>query len=202
MGRNATQEQSSDRTYSSLFLIGGTDSVPGFSRRADLDVLGGARIKKTLISDGDFIVSKDATLNGNITVLGNSSFDTLTVTEVCGNILTDLIQAKNSGNISVSGNIVLDDMIDSVTTITLNKATNVNGNISVNGTQVVGPQQPAVTAITLDATLGNIAPDGSLVVTGNTAASDTSATINNNFADLTEKVNKIFELLATHGLMA
>lgn len=71
-----------------------------------------------------------------------------------------------------------------------------NGGIE-GGDAITRTQQSAITALT-DSTGGTA--DGTLSACGNTSTSDQSAVINNNFAELNDKLDAILTALAGFGL--
>jgi hypothetical protein len=78
MPRKATQETSLDETFSSLRIIGGHDVLPDrLGKYPDLDVDGGARIRKSLVAIGDAVFRGEATVEGNLMILGNTNFQTI-----------------------------------------------------------------------------------------------------------------------------
>lgn len=137
-------------------------------------------------SGGNLIMTSDVCMNGNLyvsNVFGKSPINVFDNINAFGNIVVD-------GEVKV-GNTVINDV-----------GVYSNGNVFIDGTQVVGPQQPTISLLALDGGLTGITPDGSLVTVGNTTISNEGPTINDNFADLTEKVNMMLNVLAAHGLIA
>lgn len=130
-----------------------------------------------------------------------------------GNINMAVINATGditkdaTGNVCLTGSLVLGGSlfvsnIVGTSPVTIDNELFVQGNVYIDGGQVLGPSQSLVTSLSLDGGLGGISPDGSLVTVGNTLTSDVSSTINDNIADLAEKVNMILDVLVAHGLMA
>jgi len=73
-------------------------------------------------------------------------------------------------------------------------ATNFSGPLKLGGTQVLTAQQAAIVSLT------------NAVGTGNDALQDVTATfsqtiLNNNFKDVTDKIEEILGVLRTHGLI-
>ena len=247
MSRGASKEQEQNKRFTSLRLIGGRDcNVNQTSRYSDLDVQGGGRIRKTLCCDGDFVAGGDGSISGNLTVLGNTSFDAIIVSNliadlidsniglidnltsviitadsitsanVIGNLIGDLIgdlfgnicsDTRIKGDVAVDGNIVVGGSlyvsnIVGNSPVTIDDELYVQGNIFINGSQIIGPQQASISSISLDGILSNISPDGSLVAIANTMTGDESGNLNANYADLTEKINMILDVLVSHGLIA
>lgn len=149
MSNNASKSKEINKVYSSLLLNGGIECVPSNVRHPDLDVYGGARIRKTLCADGDTSIGGDTTLNGDTTILGNlmvfgnTIFTDLTVTDLhADNIDTEVITA-NCINLnivkveSITSNIIVGNSITGVdgcfdTLVVKNDAT-IYGNLVING---------------------------------------------------------------------
>lgn len=126
----------------------------------------------------------------------------LAVIDATGNIEKDA-----TGNVCLSGNLIVGGTlfasnIAGNSPVTIDDTLFVQGNVYINGAQVLGPSQPLISSLGLDGGLSGISPDGSLVTVGNTLAADESTVINENIADIAEKINMIMDVLVAHGLMA
>ena len=128
MSRGASESQEQNKRFTSVRLIGGVDcNINRTSRYPDLDVKGGARIRKTLCSDGDLLIGGDATVNGNLTVLGNASFDTLIVSNLLADfidstiaIIDDLTSVTITANV-VTANSFIGDLFGNICSDTTKK---------------------------------------------------------------------------------
>jgi S1-C subfamily serine protease len=143
MSNNASQSQEINKTFTSLLLNGGTDCAPTSVRHPDLDVYGGARIRKTLCADGELNVGEDLVVSGNLTVLG----DTLLNDTITGNLTSDDINTETLTANTVTANCfnLTDINVETVTaniitgnsgcfdTLKVNNDLTVDGNITVNG---------------------------------------------------------------------
>ena len=86
----------------------------------------------------------------------------------------------------------------SVDNVTFNSVDLSTTGVKVTGTKVLGKQGAAIASLT-DSTSGTT--DGTLSTCGNTTSSDQSGVINNNFAELHQKVDSILSALRAHGLI-
>jgi hypothetical protein len=133
MSNSASRAQEINKTYTSLLLNGGVDCAPGNPRHPDLDVFGGARIRKTLCVDGDLQMSSDSNFGGDMTVNGNLNVlgDTMTNDLLVSNITADNIDTET---ITVNSFMFVNLTADSVTANTgcFNEL-KVDGNLTVFG---------------------------------------------------------------------
>jgi hypothetical protein len=147
MSRRASSARKIDDTLTTLLLIGGNDCDPStpISNRPDLDVIGGARIRKNLCVGSEAIVEGELLVQGNAIILGNFVLDSIdvdmisvetgtfetvtsnivTAEKFMGNLSGDLCQDSTVfGNLTVQGNL---DVIGNITMMEM-----VNANISQN----------------------------------------------------------------------
>lgn len=95
---SASQDQGVDKAFTSLSLIGGVDCTP--RRAGDLDVRGGARIKKSLCAQGNMEVRKDLSVQGNLITNNISNSSKLTTTDLCVDGNTTV------GDLTVTGSFI------------------------------------------------------------------------------------------------
>lgn len=171
--RKATCDFQVNERFSSLRLIGGNDCfINRLSHQPDLDVLGGARVRKTLCVEGDGLFGGEVAIEGNLVVMGTGTFD-----EVITNYLTVLngfeMSCANISNVEVievntiipKGNVIsIDGDLDVMGTGTLDHLVVLNdcelncGNIAnVNSIELVS---------VLAKQNGNVTIVGNLIVTG------------------------------------
>ena len=114
MSQRASKDSHNDKTFSSMTLIGGREAKPGVPLRfqsPDLWVKGGSIIEKTLC------------------VLGNICVDGLSLGNICGDVYTDKIIAKELQHpISFVGDLVIDPDFSLVGDIHSNCISSVTGN--------------------------------------------------------------------------
>lgn len=94
--------------------------------------------------------------------------------------------ANFAGNVEIQGNL------------NVTAPLNIEGNLIINGQQVVGPRQIDVVDLSLDGTLST------LIGSNNGTVENTTffpGSINQNFVELTIKINQITDVLRKHGLM-
>ena len=141
MSRGASRDQEQNRVNTSLRLIGGTDCViNNMARNPDLDVDGGARIRKSLCVLGDTILQGDISVDGNLTILGNTTlgglvFDDIIVDTIDANsgvfdtLSTDTLMANNFMASTFTGDLVGNICSDTV----IKGDAVVQGNLQVQG---------------------------------------------------------------------
>lgn len=209
MSRQATKETAVNERLSTLRLIGGNDILPDrLAKYPDLDVDGGARIRKSMAVAGDTILQGETTIEGNLVILGNTTISSLDISDdlllqgnlmVSGNTDVSTLNVNEDlsvvGDTDVCGNLLVkgesifqgNTQINSITgDMNIDGNVNLGGSVSINGTQVVTAQQPNV---------GN-------VIIGNISGTGDDININSNFANIEATLNNALAILKSHGLMA
>lgn len=112
MSRGASRDQEQNKRFTTLKLIGGIDCVYGTVRQPDLEVQGGARIKKTLCVEGKTLLSSDLNVDKDLVVVGNLSV----LGTISGNIDGGMMSDSNlSGEIICANSKVQTDLIEEKT---------------------------------------------------------------------------------------
>ncbi len=102
------------------------------------------------------------------------------------------------GNLTLEQNLTLTGNIEGGLTVNGGNLEVFGGNILIEGSQVVGPRQADIANL-ISSLPGSV--DGTLDTVGNTAASDESANINENFLEIETKINAMLDSMRIHGLI-
>lgn len=174
---SSSKDLNINKTFSSMKLNGGVDCDLNISQFPDLYVKGGVKIRKCLL------------VGGNITMLTPG-------TKIVGDLLGDLCgDTTVFGNLTINEGLTVQENVGVLGNVNITGCVNSGTGYKVLGTQVVGEQQPLIDSL-IDMTSGNV--DGNVV---EIIGSGDDTNINNNFAELSAKINDIIAVLEAHGLI-
>lgn len=142
--RQATAEIAINESLSSLKLIGGNDVLPDrLSKYPDLDVYGGARIRKNMVVMGDSIFRGETILEGNLFVLGN-----ITLGDIIGDFDIDG-NVDVTGSYFINGTKVVGDQQPDVSNVVVDvvSGSGDDGNINANFANVISTLNNALAVL-------------------------------------------------------
>lgn len=185
--QGATKSCNIDKRYTTLKLVGGNDCVPGRQVFVpDLDVLGGARIRKTLCAN-DISATGNVSVSGNLSVSGGVMIDNIVADDICtttlkvDTITSNVVMQDDllvTGNLTVMGNTVIDELTDVVAnsliadfvcadSLKVDTITSANNEIIVEGDVTVNGDITAENGCFDDLKANSLVVDGNATVTGN-----------------------------------